>query len=74
MKFLIQTGLDREDNFVGVLGVLGEEGVEQLKRVVVWSAIKVSSVPESTSGVQRRLHGWNGILNGNWCRGTPGEA
>jgi hypothetical protein len=67
------SALDAEDHLVGVLGVLGEVGLQEGQGVALGRAVELAAVSEVHALVKGRTHGLEGLLLRNGVR-TPGEA
>lgn len=69
----VGAALDHEGEPVGVLGVLGEVGLEQVHGVVLGRAVELARVPQGAAGVDGGLEGLDGLVGGHGL-GAPGEA
>ncbi len=64
---------DAEDDLVGVLGVLGEVGLQEGHGVAIRGAIEFSAIPKVHAALQGGAHSLEGLFIQNRVR-APGEA
>lgn len=69
----IHAALDDEGDFVGVLGIFGEVGLEESHGVVFGRAVELCAVPERHAVVEGGFQSGNGLVQWRRLR-SPGEA